>query len=256
LNTDATLKVATCQFPISGDIASNAKYIKRLIRKAVSNGADVVHFSECALSGYAGVDFDSWENFDWDELQKETEGICELLKELGAWAVLGSTHALNATEKPTNCLYTISNTGEIVSRYDKRMLTGNDLKYYSAGRNDAIGIINVKGVSIGLMICYDSSHPEMFTHYHKKGVKVLLLSLYNAKNRGKSFLNEITPAIIRTRASDYNMWILANNSSASYSNWPTCITSPDGIIRDKLSKHKIGILYHEFPDENYKKWKV
>ena len=33
--------------------------------QAAASGADLVHFSECALSGYAGVEFASFEGFDW-----------------------------------------------------------------------------------------------------------------------------------------------------------------------------------------------
>ena len=50
------LKVATCQFPVSGRVDENAEYIKDFIKEAASNEADIVHFSEAALSGYAGVD--------------------------------------------------------------------------------------------------------------------------------------------------------------------------------------------------------
>ncbi len=51
-NSQEKLKVATCQFPVSGDIKSNADYIKRFIAEAAANKADIVHFSEAALTGY------------------------------------------------------------------------------------------------------------------------------------------------------------------------------------------------------------
>jgi predicted amidohydrolase len=135
------------------------------------------------------------------------------------------------------------------------MLTGHDTKYFSPGNQSSVQTFKVNGIEIGVLICYDSAFPEMFNYYYKHNVKILLLSTYNAKNKGKSFIDEVTPAIIRSRAMDNEMWILSNNSSAPYSNWPTCIASPDGIIKEKLSKHKAGILYHEFPDEDYKKWR-
>ena len=55
----AGLSIATCQFPVEADISSNKSYVLRQMRKAARMGARVVHFSECALSGYAGVEFDS-----------------------------------------------------------------------------------------------------------------------------------------------------------------------------------------------------
>ncbi len=51
------LTVATCQFPIGSDVRKNLKYVACQIRTAKERGADVAHFPEACLSGYAGVDF-------------------------------------------------------------------------------------------------------------------------------------------------------------------------------------------------------
>jgi deaminated glutathione amidase len=59
------LTVATCQFPIGSDVRKNLEYVVRQIQTARDRGADVAHFPEACLSGYAGVDFASHEGFDW-----------------------------------------------------------------------------------------------------------------------------------------------------------------------------------------------
>ena len=51
-----SLRVATCQFSVEGRIEHNRRWVLKQIAQATEEGADVVHFSECALSGYAGVD--------------------------------------------------------------------------------------------------------------------------------------------------------------------------------------------------------
>ena len=51
-----SLRVATCQFSVEGRIEHNRRWVHKQIAQAAEQGADVVHFSECALSGYAGVD--------------------------------------------------------------------------------------------------------------------------------------------------------------------------------------------------------
>ena len=57
-------KVATCQFPVTGKIKNNADYIKKYIKEAALNNADIVHFSEAALSGYPPGDIPSFEDYD------------------------------------------------------------------------------------------------------------------------------------------------------------------------------------------------
>lgn len=244
--TQENLKVATCQFPVTGDLKSNAEYIKRYISEAAQNQADIVHFSEAALSGYPPGDIPSFENYDWEALRAETYAIMSLAREKKIWVVLGSAHYIDEEKKPLNCLYIISDEGKIVGRYDKSMLTRGDANYYTAGNH--IEVIELKGYKLGFLICYDSCYPEMYNLYRHKGVKIMIHSFYNAHHDGVTILDEVIPAEIRVRASDNRMWVIANNSTGSYSSWPACIARPDGSL-ESLERGIPGILYRDFPDD-------
>ena len=82
------LKIAACQFPVDGDIASNENYIRRQMKAAAKGRATVVHFPECALGGYAGWDLDSFKGYDWKALRAATKRVIELAKELNLWVIL------------------------------------------------------------------------------------------------------------------------------------------------------------------------
>ncbi|MEE9463708.1 MAG: carbon-nitrogen hydrolase family protein, partial [Bacteroidales bacterium] len=110
--TQEKLRVATCQFPVTGDLKSNAEYIKDYIKEAAENHADIVHFSEASLSGYPPGDIPSFEDYDWEALRAETYEIMSLAKEKRIWVVLGSAHYIDDEEKPLNCLYIISDEGK------------------------------------------------------------------------------------------------------------------------------------------------
>ena len=249
------LKIAICQFPVSGDLKSNSGYIKKFIKEAAFNKADIIQFSEAALTGYPPKDIPSFQDFNWRNLRAETKEIMSLAKENNIWVVLGSAHFISENEKPLNCLYIISNEGKIADRYDKSMLTNGDLKYYTPGNH--IAILELKGYKIGFLICYDSCFPEMYNIYLYKEVKIMIHSFYNAHHDGKTILDEIIPSEIRVRASDNLMWVLASNSSGFYSSWPSCIARPDGSL-ESLERGVPGILYREFPDNDrttlYSSW--
>ena len=253
--TQEKLKVATCQFPVTGEVKSNANYIKKFIIEAAQNQADIVHFSEAALSGYPPEDIPSFENFDWEALRAVTYEIMDLARKNNIWIILGSAHFISREEKPLNSLYIISNEGKIVDRYDKSMLTKGDSKFYTAGNH--IVVVELKGYKLGFLICYDSCYPEMYNIYRHKGVKLMFHSFYNAHHEGETILDEIIPAEIRVRASDNTMWVIANNSSGYYSSWPVCIARPDGSL-ESLERGIPGILYREFPDveksERFNSW--
>ena len=246
------LRVATCQFPVCGNPRSNGRYVRRFVRKAATQGADVVHFSEAALSGYGGYDIPAFTECDWDLLRQETSAIQALARELSIWVILGSAHYLDSDEKPTNCLYVIDRSGQIVDRYDKSMLTGGDEEHYTPG--DHLVTLTLKGIKCGLLICYDNCFPEMYNAYRHRGVELMFHSFYNARFDGPNILDEFTPAQILCRAADNVMWVVANNSSARHSCWPARYVRPDGSVASQLKRHVAGILYHDFPDATLKGW--
>ncbi len=245
--TDARkLRIASCQFPVSADIGRNASYVRRYLRAAAAAGAHLLHTSETCLSGYAGTDFMSLANFDWDRLRAETDRLRAMAAETGLWLVLGSTHLLDARTPPTNCLYLITPSGRIVDRYDKCMLTSSDRKAYSAGNRLVTRVI--RGVKVGLAICYDVCYPQIYAAYREQKVKLMLHSFYNARHAGRNCLDVLNGRQVPTRCADNRLWAVANNSSQPYSHWGSFVARPDATIAQQLPMNRAGMLIHDFPD--------
>ena len=61
----------------------NPQYVWRQIRTAREKGADVAHFPEACLSGYAGADIPSHDGFDWALLEGCARRVLDLARELG-----------------------------------------------------------------------------------------------------------------------------------------------------------------------------
>ncbi len=241
-HTSGRLMLATCQFPVSADVAANAEWIRKQMRLAAAQEADLVHFSECALSGYAGVEVESLEEFDWELLRAETASILKLADELDQWVVLGSTHRLTGEHKPHNSLYVINPEGQIVDRYDKRFCTGGDLKHYSPG--DHFVVFEVNGVQCGMLVCYDIRFPELYREYCRRGVQLMLHSFHNARMKSGAVHPIIMPATGQTRAATNAMFVSMNNSSAPEA-WPSLLITPDGRIVQRLAEHRPGLMVHE-----------
>ena len=182
-NPVGKLRIATCQFPVGANPAENAKYIRDFMRAAAEQGAHLLHTSEASLSGYAGCDFKTFEKYEWDVLRKQTTGLCALAKDLKMWLVLGSAHFLDEKTKPTNCLYLIDPEGKIVDRYDKCFCTGGDQQHYSVGNR--LVTRDIRGVKVGLAICYDICWPQLYIAYREKGVTVMIHSFHNAEVQGQ-----------------------------------------------------------------------
>ena len=237
------LRVANCQFPVSCDIASNAKFIHRFMKEAAGAAAHAVHFPETALSGYGRSDFTPSSTDNWQELEKHTRGIINLAGELGLWVVLGSCREVR--KKPANCIHVISDAGRIVGTYDKRQLTPSESAWYTHG-NGAL-VITINDIKCGFLICYEACFPNLFEAYREQGVQLIFHSCHNVSGKPRPLFQELTLAQIRTRAADNQVWISGSNSSARYSFSTACIARPDGSVRCSR-RHTNGILLHDFPD--------
>ncbi len=240
------LRVASCQFPVSTDVAANARYIRRYMSKAAETGSQILHTSEACLSGYPGTDIPSFQGFPWDLLREETRALRALAAELGIWLVLGSAHFLDERTRPTNCLYLIDPRGRIADRYDKCMCTIGDRKHYSGGNRLVTRTIG--GVTIGLAICYDVCYPQVYAAYREKGAEVMLHSFHNARGKRPNCLDVLNERQVPTRCADNRMWAVANNSSQPYSHWASFVARPDATIVHRLRRNRAGMLVHDFPD--------
>lgn len=263
------LRVATCQFPVSADIAANLRCVTRQLREARNRGARVAHFPEASLSGYAGVDFASHQGFDWTLLEESVRAVFELAGTLGIWVVLGSAHRLSGEHKPHNSLYIVDDRGALVDRYDKRFCAGSasaddgDLAHYSSG--DHFSVFTIDGVRCGALICHDYRYPELYREYKRRGVDLMFHSFHaggigaerfaamrsyvgealHGINPGTTLPGITQPATMIAAAGANHVWISCPNSSARTSCWPSFVVRADGVVTGRLRLHSAGVLVSE-----------
>ena len=234
------IKIATCQFSVCADIDTNAGHITTLMRQAANKNADIIHFSECALSGYASVDFEPFADYNWDLLKNKTLEIIKLAGQLKLWVVLGSSHRLTEPNKPHNSLYLISPEGKLVDRYDKRFGTQIDLDNYTPG--DHFVNFDINGVKCSLLICFDLRFPELYRSLYKDGVKCIFQSFYNARQQGPSIHSEIMRQTMQANAANNGFWVSMTNSCGWFCPYPSCFIQPDGRIIEQLPEHTEALM--------------
>jgi len=235
-----TLRIATCQFAVSRSVKRNASAIESFLHKAKKARAQIVHFSECALSGYVGTDFPTFDGYDWDLLKEETLRTMQLAGELGLWVVLGSTHRLTEPNKPHNSLYLIDPKGKIVDRYDKRFGMPGDLRRLTPGNRFVTFTLN--GVKCALLICFDLRFPELYRALYQQGVQCILQSFYNARQTGPSVHTHIMRQTMQCHAASNHVWVSMANSSGHYSPYPSCVIQPDGMIVSQARSNRADML--------------
>ncbi|PRH88461.1 carbon-nitrogen hydrolase family protein [Labrys okinawensis] len=186
-----SLRLAVAQTSLFSDprdgtaLRSSGVEIRRLMREADKEGARLIHFPEGATcspnkrimsqSGPENIGPSDWTRFDWAVLGEELEEIGRLARELGLWAVFGSVHRLTPPHRPHNSLYVVSDRGELVTRYDERMLSNTKISFmYSPGKGPVT--FEVEHLRFGCALGMEAHYPEIFTEYERLDVDCVLFS--------------------------------------------------------------------------------
>jgi predicted amidohydrolase len=174
----APLTLATAQSVITADIRANGVEIRRLMRAARDQAADIVHFPESAMSGCSKAHIKRWSDVPWPVLEAELEETAALAASLGIWVVLGSAHRLTIPHRPHNSLYVLSPSGTVATRYDKQWCSHTEINdWYTPGQG--LGMFEVAGWRFGCAVCIEIQFPELFDAYRRADVDAILFSAYS-----------------------------------------------------------------------------
>lgn len=217
------MKIAAAQTTVSASLAANGEAIRGLIAAAADEGARLVHFCEGALSGYAKAQIghpEAWSAFDWEAQETELHAIAALCRRLRIFAVVGGAHRLSGPYPPHNSLYVLSDTGELVTRYDKRYLSNSELQGWYTPGAEAISF-DVDDYRFGCAICIEAQFFEVFSGYERQGVDAVLFSSWGIPMR---FL-----IALRAHAALNCLWISAATPAQTVGDRsPAGILGPDG----------------------------
>ncbi|MGA5819903.1 carbon-nitrogen hydrolase family protein [Kitasatospora sp. NPDC094028] len=186
-----TLRLAVAQSRVPEDpsdpelLRASGQEIRQLMREAADAGARLVQFPEGALvypnprtmptdpASCAGhVD---WSATRWDVLQEEGEAIRALAGELGLWTAFGTIRPIESA-RPRNSLLVVSDQGEVVACYDKRILSNTErTRLYSPGADPVV--FEVDGWRFGVALCVEANFHELFVQYESMDVDCVLLSV-------------------------------------------------------------------------------
>lgn len=243
------LKIATVQMKFTGDVAGNADRILGFVSEAAAKGAHIVHFSETALTGYAGSDIASNDEIDWSAVQDGIDKVCRSAAQSKVHVILGTAYPRGDGLMPYNSLLLINDRGAVADRYDKMFCTAGDNRHYTSGRRTVT--FTVDGIRCGLLICYDFRFPELYREYLKRNVRVVFHAFHQVQDRVNKLMREVGPAHLVSRAAENFMYVVANNCINKREQWwSTRVINPDGSVRDSLPLNEEGLLVCDLNPES------
>ena len=147
------LIVAAAQMKFRAAMADNVGWITATIYAAAKDGADLILFPECAVTGY-NIDFAALAPRDVDAA----------LETIGRAARAARCHVLVGSptfqgRKRFNSLVVFDRRGRQVFRYAKIHLTARDAEFFAPG--NALAFFRLDGVACTAVICHERRFPEL-----------------------------------------------------------------------------------------------
>ncbi|HEY9058961.1 MAG TPA: nitrilase-related carbon-nitrogen hydrolase [Pseudobacteroides sp.] len=170
--------------------------------------------------------------------QKTVDAVSKIARDNNMFIAAGLTE--NNGEALYNSLYIINDLGEVVEKYRKINLfsLSKENHYFKPGTKPQSFII--KGIKIGIMICYDIRFPELGRNYLKDGCSAILISSAFPKPR-----QEHWNTLLKARAVENQLYVIASNRTGRVDSieFAGCssIIDPWGVVSDKLDDEE-GII--------------
>ncbi len=167
------IRVASAQFEHrNDDKAYNLSRVRALTRRAVDQGAEIACFHECCLSGYTFL-----QHLDRDRLAAvaepvpdgpSTRGLIAIAREFGAVVMAG----LVERDGPRlHNGYVVAGPDGFITKFRKLHTFISPL--LSPG--DGYNVIDLLGVKVGFLICYDNNLPENVRITALMGAEVIMM---------------------------------------------------------------------------------
>ena len=235
-----SMRIAAYQFGVSGDIDKNFGRIKKAVNEAADLKLDLIIFPECALTGYPHRDFPDTAALDYENISLRLEEIKALSDRYDINILIGT---VASDEKIYNRAYLFS-PKKSARFYDKRALYGWDEENFTVGTET--GIFNVKGMTIGVRICFEVRFPEYFRELYKAqtDLNVVLFNDVSEEDDYKRY--DLIKCHLITRAVENVTPILSVNSVSPYQTAPSCFIDASGNVLAEYERNTEGMLIYDF----------
>ncbi|NLU18505.1 MAG: NAD+ synthase [Serratia liquefaciens] len=182
-----SLSIALAQLNLLvGDIEGNTERMLQTVQQQQKAGADLVMFTELALSGYPPEDL-LYRN---DFYQRCDEQLLRLQQASTDVAILIG-HPWREGDKLYNALSLFSE-GQLLARYFKQQLPNygvfDEKRYFQAGNETCV--VELKGYRLGLLICEDLWFPEPVDAARAAGAEMILSINASPYNREKPYIRK------------------------------------------------------------------
>ena len=196
------LRVAAVQAtPVYLDREATLDVVTDHIAKAGVDGANLVVFPESFVPGYPDwvwrhkpfTDADWYARFEDQAIDvsgPHLDKVRAAAEAAGVWVALGVTER-GTSGTLYNAVVYIDDTGTIGGLHRKLVPTGAERIVWGNGQGPVLTVVDIGGVRIGSLICWESYMPLARAALYDKGIDVLLIPTWDNSDEWLSTLRHI-----------------------------------------------------------------
>lgn len=220
------MKVAVGQFAVTPQVNENAHICCGLMAQAASSGADMLVLPEALLARE-----DDHLHLAVDKAQPaDGEFLTSLLRQScgNSLTTILTIHVPAENRRAVNTLFALRD-GDIIAEYQKLHLYDafemQESLRVNAG-NTVPPLVQVAGMNVGLMTCYDLRFPELALTHALNGADVLVLPAAWVRGPLKE---HHWHTLLAARALDTTCWLVASGECGSRNIGQSKIVDPLGV---------------------------
>lgn len=232
--------VSVGQFNPSGSVGANLAVMRSLAGRAHDDGAQLVVFPEESMFSIGKVDGDLAEAVavHWSAFVRDLTLLARDLR----IAVIAGGYEPSSDHRPYNTLVVIDAEGRVVETYRKLHLydafSYRESSRISAG-DDGPKNVNLGGLNIGVMTCYDLRFPEVARVLAEEGAD--LIAVPSAWFKGDHKVDH-WETLLKARAIENTCWMAAAGTASGHTIGHSAIIDPMGVPQDFLEDEEQGLV--------------
>ncbi len=192
----------------SGDVGYNLQKAKEFITKAKFQGGELILLPELFDVGY---DLEVVKQLDYDT-KATLDFLKDICKSLEVYLIAGIYE--NTCEGKFNTAYVIDDKGVEIAKYRKNKLfcLSIENEIFTPGKEPCR--VTIKGISFGLMICYDIRFPELARKYIDIGCEAIAIVSAFPFPRVEHW-----KTLLKARAIENQLYVVASNRVGQNANF-------------------------------------
>ncbi|MGP6220543.1 carbon-nitrogen hydrolase family protein [Caldiplasma sukawensis] len=240
MDEQLSMKITLAQIKTVSDVKENLSKITEVVENHGKN-TDLIIFPEYSMFK---PDYSNPKKINDISEEMDGEFISTLKKaafEKKTGIIINFTERRGKAKKPFNTSVYINEFGMISGTYSKLHLFDSygyrESSLFEKGMRDPDTFM-VRGVKSAMEICYDIRFPELSRRYALQGANIIFVNAAFYSGKGKK---ETWSTLLRARAMENGVFVVACNQPGEEFVGNSMIISPDGTIMESLGDEE-GII--------------